>query len=238
MFPNGGFSFFRGYARKIYVILGAMNIPGYFYFELISLLVSVSLYFRKGIPLYLKLFTPFLLVTLIVEIIGWKMNQARKDTSFLIAHFSAFEFEFYLYVLYNIIQTPSIKKAVLYTVFLYPVLALVNIYFIQVNEFPSISYSLGCLLIVGICIYYFYELFHLPTSVNLVREPPFWICTGLLFFYICSFPLFGLYQFLYSASSIILQNITTILTVMNALLYTLFTVAFLCGIRSRRSLSK
>jgi hypothetical protein len=120
-------------------------------------------------------------------------------------------------------------------VILYPLLALVNIHFIQKNDFPSISYSLGCLLIVGFCIYYFYELFHLPSSVNLVREPAFWICTGLMFFYICSFPLFGLYKLLYSASSIILANITTILTVMNALLYTLFTVGFLCSFRTRRS---
>ncbi len=59
--------------------------------------------------------------------------------------------------------------------------ALLNIYFVQVNVFPPTTYSLGCLLIVGICIYYFYELFHLPSSVNLLREPAFWICTGLLF---------------------------------------------------------
>lgn len=212
-----------------------MNIPGYLYFELISLLASFSFYLRKGIPLYLKLFTPFLLVTLVVEIIGWALIELEGiNPSFLVYPFSVFEFGFYLYALCNIIQTPRIKKAVFYMLFIYPVLALVNIYFIQANEFPSISYSLGCLLIVGICIYYFYELFHLPSSVNLVREPAFWICTGLLFFYICSFPLFGLYKLLYSASSIILQNITTILTVMNALLYTLFTVAFLCGVRSRK----
>jgi hypothetical protein len=215
-----------------------MNIPGYLYFELFSLLASLTLFFRREIPLYLKLFTPFLVITLIVEIIGWKVNERQENSSFLIYPFSVLEFGFYLYTLYNVIRTPGIKKVVLYALFIYPVLALTNIYFIQVNAFPSVTYSLGCLLIVGVCIYYFYELFHLPSSVNLVREPAFWICTGLLFYYICSFPLFGLYQLLYSASNIILQNISTILTVMNALLYTLFTVGFLCGIRKRKVLYK
>ncbi|WP_315818388.1 hypothetical protein [Paraflavitalea speifideaquila] len=159
-----------------------MNVPGYLYFEFISLLASITLLFRQGVPYYLKLFSPYLLFTLTVEIISWRMNQAREDNSSLTIYFSAFEFEFYLFALYNFIRTSRMKKIVLSMVILYPVLALVNIHFIQVNDFPSISYSLGCLMIVGVCIYYFYELFHLPSSVNLIREPAFWICTGLMFF--------------------------------------------------------
>ncbi len=119
-------------------------------------------------------------------------------------------------------------------VFIYTILALLSIFIFEVNVFPSISYSVGCLLIVGVCIYYFYELFHYPSSASLLRVPAFWICTGLLFFYICSFPLFGLYKLLYSASSTIMNNISTILDVMNVFLYTFFTTAFLCGIRLRR----
>jgi hypothetical protein len=114
----------------------------------------------------------------------------------------------------------------------------VDIFSFEVKAFPSISYSLGCLLTVGFCIYYFYELFHLPVYGNLLREPAFWICTGLMFFYICSFPLFGLYKLLYAVSSIIMDNIATILIVMNALLYTLFTTAFLCGIKMKKSIYK
>lgn len=214
-----------------------MSIPAYLFFELISLLASFSLYFRKGIPSYLKLFTPFLLITLIVEVIGWRMNlmMPGANRSFLFIPFSVLEFEFYLYTLCSIIQHVRAKHIVSYILFIYPVLAFLNVHFVQVNTFPSITYSLGCLLIVGVCIYYFYELFQLPGSVNLVREPAFWICTGLLFFYCCSFPLFGLSSFLYTASSIILNNLTTILTMMNALLYTLFTVALLCGIRTRKA---
>ena len=211
------------------------NFPVYLYFELFSLLAAFPLYFRKGIPVYLKLFIPFLLITLIVEVIGWRLYNENINTAFLFNPFTAFEFEFYLYILYNIIRTKRAKRVILFILFIYPVLALSNIYFfIQPGTFHSISYSLGCLLIAGVCIYYFYELFHLPSSMNLVREPAFWICTALLFYYICSFPLYGLASFLYTASSIILQNLRTILWTMNVLLYTLFTVGFLCVIRSRK----
>lgn len=217
-----------------YAILGAMNFPVTVYFEFICLMFSLTLYFRRGIPLYLKLFPPFLVITVTIEIIGWVLKGQEVDTSLMYFLFIAFEFVFYLYMLHYIIRIARAKKIIFAIVLIYPVLALLSIFIFEAKVFPSISYSVGCLLIVGVCIYYFYELFRYPSSTSLLREPAFWICTGLLFFYICSFPLFGLYKLLYSASSTIMNNISTILDVMNAFLYTFFTAAFLCGVRLRR----
>lgn len=219
-----------------YAILGAMNFPVTVYFEFICLMFSLTLYFRRGIPLYLKLFPPFLVITLVIEIVGWILKGEGVDTSLMYFLFIAFEFVLYLYMLYLIIRRTRAKKIILSMAFIYPVLALLSIFIFEVNVFPSISYSIGCLLIVGVCIYYFFELFRYPSSTSLLREPAFWICTGLLFFYICSFPLFGLYRLLYSASSTIMNNISTILDVMNVFLYTFFTTAFLCSIRIRKPL--
>lgn len=213
-----------------------MNFPVTVYFEFICLMFSLTLYFRRGIPLYLKPFPPFLVITLVIEIVGWILRGKEIDTNLMYFLFIAFEFVFYLYMLYLIIRRTRAKKVILSMVFIYPVLALLSIFVIEAKVFPSISYSIGCLLIVGVCIYYFFELFRYPSSTSLLREPAFWICTGLLFFYICSFPLFGLYKLLYSASSTIMNNISTILDVMNVFLYTFFTTAFLCGIRIRKPL--
>lgn len=211
-----------------------MNFPITVYFEFFSLLFSLTLYFRRGVPLYLKLFPPFLAMTLVIEVVGWTRKGKDIDASLMYFLFIAFEFVFYLYMLRYVIRTARVKKVILSLVFIYSVLALVSIFIIEANTFPSISYSFGCLFIVGVCIYYFYELFHYPAATSLLREPAFWICTGLMFFYICSFPLFGLYKLLYSASSTIMLNISTILDVMNGFLYTFFSVAFLCSIRIRK----
>lgn len=210
-----------------------MYIPGYLYVELISLLASLNLFFRKDTPLYLKLFTPYLLLTLAFEITSWQLNlESRgRESAALMYPFSAFEIEFYIFTLYNIIQSPRVRKVVLGIVILYPILAAFNIYYLQAGDFPSNSYLLGCIFIVTICIYYFYELFHLPGLGNLLREPAFWICTALLFFYICSLPFFGLYNLMSKVSPGIMENISVILTVMNVFLYTIFTAAFLCVIR-------
>lgn len=217
-----------------------MYIPGYLYVELISLLASLNLFFRKSTPMYLKLFTPYLLLTLAFEITGWQLNENDKavEAAALLYPFSAFEIEFYIFTLYHIVQSPRAKRVVLGVVFIYPVLAIFNIYYFQAGNFPSNSYLLGCILIVTICIYYFYELFHLPGLGNLLKEPAFWVCTALLFFYICSLPFFGLYNLMSKVSPGIMENISVILTVMNVFLYTIFTAAFLCVIRVPRLLQR
>jgi tellurite resistance protein TehA-like permease len=127
-----------------------------------------------------------------------------------------------------------VKGIIRVTVVLYALAAVSNILFIQkMKTFHTVTYSLGCLLIVLFCIYYFFELFRLPKSVKLKHNPAFWICTGLLFFYCCGFPLYGLINYWSDISKLILKNFDKIITILNIFLYTLFTIAFLC-IRTRK----
>jgi ABC-type dipeptide/oligopeptide/nickel transport system permease component len=96
------------------------------------------------------------------------------------------------------------------------------------------------MIIILLCIYYFYELFLMPRFVTLLQQPSFWICTGLLFFYACSFPVFGFTNFVGSLPKVIRHNLAFLLYVLNVLLYSMFSIAFLCRLRitkSSRSLS-
>lgn len=202
--------------------------------EILSLFASLTLYFQREAPRYLKLFPIFLLLTLLVELTGFLLTRYKIDNVFLYKIFIAIEFEFYLYTLYGIIRSKKFKKVILYALCTYPLITFINTWLVDLNAFNSVSYSVGCLLVVLSCIYYFFELFRLPKAVNLSREPAFWICTGLLFYYSCSFPLYGLYNFLFTASGIILRNLGFILTLLNVILYSLFTIAFLCRINFRK----
>jgi hypothetical protein len=113
-------------------------------------------------------------------------------------------------------------------IFLYTVAAICNIVFIQkMKTFHTVGYSVGCLLVVIFCINYFFELFQLPKSVNLVNNPAFWICSGLLFFYCCGFPLYGFIK-LWTNVPLVVKNFNAIISLLNIFLYSLFTIAFLC----------
>jgi hypothetical protein len=208
-----------------------MSIPPSIIFEFICLLASLTLFFQKDTPTHLKLFCLFLFVTLCVEVTGVILWLKGKSNILLYNMFGVFSVMFYLFFIRNIIHNIVVKRLISLTIVIYPLLTFLNIQFVQVNAFHSITYSLGCLLIVAACAFYFYELFQLKQSINLLREPSFWICSALLFFFSCTLPFIGMTNFLFKVSPGIAQNLGSILAIINFLLYSLFTIAFLCRLR-------
>jgi hypothetical protein len=213
-----------------------MEIPFYIYFIALSLVVSVlsTVNNKTERPIYLRVFPYYLCITLVIESVGVYRWSHGFSTTTLYNFFGLFEFSFYFVILHEVIRSKRMKVVVKSFFLIYPLLFLINIMFIQVSGFASITYVLGCLLVSSICVYYFYELFESSHSVELIREPAFWLCTALLFFYCCTFPYFGLANFLIDFPEIIMNNIAVLLNLMNSLLYSLFTIAFLCRIRIRK----
>ncbi len=211
------------------------------YFIFICFMVSLSVYFRsKPSYPYLKLFPPFLLATVIIEVWGSYLGSIGENNAVVYNFFSTFEFCFYLFVISLLVNSPRVKKIIRVVIPVYFLSAITNILFIQgMKTFHTVTYSSGCLLIVAFCIYYFFELFRLPKSENLVRNPAFWICSGLLFFYCCGFPLFGLINLWSKIPQlrVIRKNFTDFVTILNILLYSLFMIAFLCARTRKYTLS-
>jgi hypothetical protein len=204
----------------------------------IALVASLNAYFRRKDDVYLRLFPFFLFLTLLVESASL-FGLIRGDANHAMYNFfSVLEFTFYLFVVGEIIRNTRIKRLVRYTIWLYGLLALVNIIFYQkIYGFPSLTYMIGAFLIVVICIYYFFELFQISHSVTLVRQPAFWICSGLLFFYCCSFPIFASMNLTKTLPPFIFRNFGVIVNILNVLLYSSFTIAFVCRLRTRKSIS-
>ena len=207
----------------------------YIVFIVISLLASLTVYAQSPTPIYLRLFPIFLLCTLMVELTSFYYGPRGKSPIALYNFFTSVEFLFYMFVVRSAIHSDRAKKIIVYIACLFIVVLTINFLFIQkIQVFSSTTYALGCLIISILSIYFFYELFQ-TQSVNLIRQPAFWICTGLLFYYTSSFPIFGLFN--YVRSVFIIKNLSTILLLLNVFLYSSFTIAFLCRIRARKSTS-
>lgn len=210
-------------------------LPVYVYFICLGFLSSLTVYTRwtANRPAYLKLFPPFLFATLVIETLGSYLSAIKVPNLALYNFFTVFEFCFYLWVISLVITGSRMITITRITAVFYLVIAVVNIIFIQkMKQFHTMSYAFGCLLIVAFCIYYFYELFKFPKAVKLVNNPAFWICSGLLFFYCCSFPMFGLFNFMSQMTPLIVRNFYSIITILNIFLYSLFTIAFLCILKT------
>ena len=210
----------------------------YIYFILLSFIASLFLYRKRPLDLYLRIFPGFLLFTLVAESYCAWLSWLDRNNTLHYNLFSTFEFCFYLFVIHCIIQRPRVKKIVLIVILVYPAVAVLNILLIhRANSFHTTTYSVGCLLIVGFCIYYFWELFQRPRPEPLQYNPAFWICTGLLFFYCCGFPLYGLVNLWKSSWKLMLKNFTLITEILNIFLYSLFTIAFICARTRKYTLS-
>lgn len=215
-----------------------MNAHAYIWLILSGSVVGAIAYFRKGTPAFLRTLPVYLLITFVVEYIGQWMNDNGKVTVTLYNVFITIEFVFYFWMLRHIVKNRFIRKLLFHSLWLYPLLVILNKLFLQKGlQFHTITVSLGCLLIVVATITYFFELFQFDKPVDLVREPSFWICSGLLFFYACTFPLYALINFLRDPSNIIIKNLASIFAIVNILLYSSFIIAALCRIRTRKSLS-
>jgi hypothetical protein len=208
------------------------------FFVFLSFLASLTTFIRPVANLYLRIFPFFLLLTLVVEMISYYLIVHHRPNTALYNFFAVLEFEFYFFILRMIIRNPNAKKVILYLLWVYPLAALSDIIFIQrFNNFAAVGYSLASLVIVVLTIYYFLELYQRPRAVNLISDPPFWICSGLLLFYCCSLPIFGMTNFLAQATWFNAHTLEVILDLMNILLYFIFTIAFLCRVKMRKSIS-
>ena len=210
----------------------------YFILLLISFILSSILVFNKNCPAFLKAFSPFLSLSLTVELLGLHFEKKRVNALPIYNIFTTIEFCFYTWVIRDIIKSKKTKKTIAYLLIGFPCLSALTILFIQgFNNFNSITYSLGCLLIISLSIYYFFELFRLQYSVKLINDPGFWVCTGLLFFYCVSFPIYVCENLIKNFPSKLHSILSFVILILNLILYSLFCIAFLCKIRVRKSSS-
>ena len=211
-----------------------------FYYILVffSFSLSTVLLFKKDIPIFLKAFPPFLAISLLVELVGWYLAKKKVHTAPLYNIFTVLELCFYVWVLRNIIKNTKIKKATIFFLIGFPCISALNILFVQgIDNYNSLTYSLGCISIIFLSIYYFYELFNLQYAVRLSIDPSFWICTGLLFFYSVSFPVFVSLNLMKTFTYKLGFLVELITFVLNIILYSLFCIAFICKIKIRKSSS-
>jgi hypothetical protein len=81
---------------------------------------------------------------------------------------------------------------------------------------------------------YFYERIKHPGPNSLLKDPTFWVSTGLLFFYTCSPPLTGVLNAIsimpfYNYKTLYFLNL-----MINIILYLLFSISFICNLIFRK----
>ena len=170
----------------------------FFYFQVLSFLLAIFIY-RKERNKLLMYFIPFLFITVIVEFIGlWLIIKGIRN--YLIYNiFTTIEFTFYSLLFYSHFRKKSLKKMILIFIPSFLLLVILNMLFLQgMNKtFNTYTFLLGSFFIVIFCCCFFYESV-LPDKIDqqLSKQPFFWICCGLLIYYLGSVIINALFEYL------------------------------------------
>jgi hypothetical protein len=213
--------------------------------QILIFLISLSVFLERPVPLYLRFFPLYFFLLAIETYIVFYTSSRGIHNNILTNNWGIAEFCFYFFVVRDILANTLMKKVILYSTLIYAIFSLINIFFIQhYDAFNSVNFTIGCILVVVFCIYYFVELFQKTEVQSLTRSPSFWIVTGLLFNTVLVFPMFALISFMdlvtkasSHASRLIFTNIDAIFDIIIVLTYILFSIGFLCRIKINRSTS-
>lgn len=203
-----------------------------------SFLVCIYL-FKYLKDTLLKYFLPFLLITLTVELVGFWLTKIGIKNYLLYNVFTTLEFIFYSFLFSKHLKTTLFKKLTLGFMPFYATMVFLNLQFIQgYNSFHTYTFLLGSFFIVLFCCLFFYESV-LPEHLDhpLAKQPFFWVCTGLLLFYMGSVIINALFEYLRSYNlqqegkriyGIINQSL-------NVVLYSAFIYAFILCRKNKKT---
>lgn len=218
-----------------------MNLSIGLIFEIIALLFSIFFYIKKRDKL-LTYFVPFLLLTVSIEFGGRWLDQQSKFAMYNL--FTTFEFCFYGVLFYTYFKKRAFKNFALIFIPFFLTISILNIFFLQGfnKTFNTYSFLSGSFFIVVFCCCFFYESV-LPDQIDqqLSKQPFFWICNGLLIFYLGSVIINALFEYLISNDlrKEGLKIYSIINRSLNVVLYSSFCIAFyLCPEKKKTFLSQ
>lgn len=207
------------------------------WFECFALLISI-LHYNTIRDKPLIWFIPFLAFMVVVELSGWYIkNILGASNSWLYNISIPVEYIFYTFIFYKHYEFAPFKKIAALLLLIIPIGSLINIIAIQgFYNFNTNILLAGCCIMILLCCLFFIDLFKRETEFVLLKEPMFWITTGLLFFNLgeISYNLFFDYIIKHKQDTGA-KFFTSINSILVYVLYSFISIAILCTRKYRKT---
>lgn len=205
----------------------------YRYIILIDILIIIYLLFKKKSGLFQNILGFFLITTICIEFgAAYIVGNLGQSNTWLYNIYNVIEIDTYLFLSYHLIKYAFYKRIIAISIIIYTIVCLINFLFIQKqNEFHSLTYATGCILLVFASMLYFLAIFRFPQVSSIKEQPGFWFATALLFYYIASMPLFSLLNFFKQPPRSLLNNYNLIVDILGSILYLLIGISMVCHLK-------
>jgi hypothetical protein len=204
------------------------------FFELAACITGF-MFWNKLKKSYWKYFPIYLAVILLTEIAGKFILLVVKDSSLNTALYSYFgmpvQFFFFFWLFYRYFKNTSKNKWPLFSAIIYFICAVIDlIYAGKMNFFvEAFSYTVGNLLLLVLILMFFIEFINTEEILRYRSSMMFWVCLGLMVFYIGSMPFYGLRNTLFKQHPKIFYPYWYIQYGLDYLMYLFFSIAFIWG---------
>lgn len=123
-------------------------------------------------------------------VIIYRSSVGLKFSVFLYT-FTVIEYIFFSFLLYYLIKSSLVKKAIIVCSLLFIAFCLYNILNEPIKVFDSLQASIESILVLAYCIIYFYEQLNQPQISFIYTKYTFWLITGVLIYLSGTFFLFA-----------------------------------------------
>ena len=181
-----------------------------------------------------KYFIFYLLYIFIADIIGYLIN-INKPIGYNELYYNyaviPVEFNFFFWLFYKTLQPKKKKVLPIVCSGIYLTSIIIDALYFSKHHFlfNSVSYSIGNLLLLVIILIFFMQLVNSKEILSYKNNMVFWICVGLLIYYLGSLPYYGLTNTFVSKYQGIYILYNKIEHVLDCIMYLMFALSFIWG---------
>lgn len=198
--------------------------------EFVALLIAYFCLRKKQAGWY-RYSIVFLLIVVITECAGsYTYFVLHKNNHWIYNTYLPIEIGFKAWMLYKICQPHfNCKPLVLAGLAVFLISYLAESMRSGFREYSTITNNLFSIWVVLVCFLYYYILIKTDSNISIVKHPPFWIITGLFFFYFVSTASNFFFTYLVDINKLDLVPIRySIFMFLNLILYGTWSYAFIC----------
>jgi hypothetical protein len=189
-------------------------------------------------------FVWFLLLTVIVELAGFVIGFVFLHNNYLLyALFMPVSVVFTSWILYKCCSEYfNCRKWIMSGLAIFPVLYLYETFYpLTESKYMIVTNLFICVFFIVTCCLYYYYLLKNDDYFNLLKDPPFWIVTGIFVYYFGKTGTIFFFEYLVRLNLVAIGNAQLkpvrffIMAGLNFILYGCWSYAFVC--RSRYKIS-
>lgn len=211
----------------------------YNYIYLIPLFLSAIFSlksFRLKWPGPFKLFSVFLISTLLVEVfaIAWKWELYDElgyapYNLWIYNGYLVIKHLFLFYFFYGILTSHLIRRIILWSLVPFVLFCAVNYFYIQGPHYPN-SYTIvvANTLTILLALAFFNQILAAKNTIRLKKSTEVWISFGTFIYYSGTLPLFIFFNYLLTRQQNVASSYFYINDALNIVMYLFYLISFLC----------